>query len=206
MEELLDRFGGLVYALARRFCYQSSDIDDAVQDIFLAIWKAAERYDRELGTEETFVAMVTRRRLIDRRRRATRRAMPTVDADLNALLSQRGEAGDGASTGEPAAEEAAEFSEQLERAKRLLATLRPEQQQAIVLSIYHGLSHEEISQMTGLPLGTVKTHVRRGLIALREAMAGSPAKTQTEAGPEDRAERLKRVGGTDRRQERTEEQ
>lgn len=189
MEELLDRFGGLVYALARRFCYQSSEVDDAVQDIFLAIWKSAERYDRRLGTEETFVAMVTRRRLIDRRRRAARRAMPTIDADLNAIVSQRGESGpanaargghggrDGAGADSA---DAAEFSEQVERAQRLLARLRPEQQQAIVLSVYHGLSHEEIARMTGMPLGTVKTHVRRGLLALREAMAADPAKTASD--------------------------
>lgn len=184
IDELLSRYGGLVYALARRFCYEPSEIEDAVQEVFMAVWQSAGRYDAALGSEETFVAMVTRRRLIDRRRRSARRAMPTVDADLGALVADAGGGGPGrlgvtdAHAPDPAT--SGEESEDLQRALRLLRTLRPEQQQAITLSVFHGLSHEQIAALTGMPLGTVKTHVRRGFIALREAMQGRPAKSRTD--------------------------
>ena len=59
-------------------------------------------------------------------------------------------------------------------AARALETLRPDQQRVLRLSIYQGLSHEKIAESTGIPLGTVKTHVRRGLIRLREILSGQP--------------------------------
>ncbi|MBL8757246.1 MAG: hypothetical protein JNK35_02310, partial [Phycisphaerae bacterium] len=73
-----------MYSLARRFSYGPSEVEDAVQDVFAAVWKSAGRYDASLGSEETFVAMVARRRLIDRRRRAQRRAAHegTIDPAL----------------------------------------------------------------------------------------------------------------------------
>jgi RNA polymerase sigma-70 factor (ECF subfamily) len=189
IDELLSRFGGLVYALARRLSLDQSEVEDAVQEIFVAIWQSAGRYDPALGTEETFVAMVTRRRLIDRRRRAVRRAMPTIDADLGAIVSERdsgrggsASAGAGCCEGGGAAEQQAEFSELSAKAEELLRGLRPEQQTAIRLSIFQGLSHEQIARLTGSPLGTVKTHVRRGLIALREAMEAIPANARTRSG------------------------
>lgn len=156
VSQLLDRYGGLVYSLARRFCYQASDLEDAVQDVFVALWQAAGRYDPTLGTEETFVSMVTRRRLIDRRRRAQRQARHLAQADVLAVEALP-------------LPPAAERSELAQKAAECLLALRPEQQNCLRLSV-GGLSHEEIASVTGIPLGTVKTHVRRGLIALRDAM------------------------------------
>lgn len=170
MQELLDRYGGLVFSLARRFCMSQGDVDDAVQDIFTAIWQSSARFDPAIGSEETFIAMVARRRLIDRRRRAQRRYQPNVDADLGQIVADT-------KSGEVGAKESQ--NEEAARAAELLRTLRPEQQTAIRLSICQGLSHEEISRITGMPLGTVKTHVRRGLIALREAMNPVSAKTRS---------------------------
>ncbi len=171
MNELLDRYGGLVYSLARRFCYEPSEVDDAVQDVFVAIWQSAERYDQTLGTEDTFVSMLARRRLIDRRRRTARRREGQVDADVGLV-----EGGNGSGT-----ESSAEQAELVDRAARFLAGLRPEQQECLRLSIYQGLSHDEIARATGIPLGTVKTHVRRGLIALREALFKSEGSVAEDA-------------------------
>jgi RNA polymerase sigma factor (sigma-70 family) len=181
--ELMKRYGGLVYALARRFSSERADLEDAVQEVFAAIWKAANKYDPALGTEDTFVSMVTRRRLIDRRRRAVRRALPTLDVDFGAVVADRGAGGLSGGSGtsmEPSAgnggiggggaEQVAEGNELAMRAMELLGTLRKEQREMIELSV-RGFSHEQIAEQTGMPLGTVKTHVRRGLIALREAMS-----------------------------------
>lgn len=163
--ELLDRYGGLVYSLARRFCYSPSEVEDAVQEVFVALWQSAVRFDPTLGSEETFVATVTRRRLIDRRRRAQRRAAHSAEADVSLAASE-----------DPPDADGVDMSEDAQRAGEALSGLRPDQQQCLRLSIYRGLSHEEIAQATGIPLGTVKTHVRRGLIALREALEKNPAR------------------------------
>jgi RNA polymerase sigma factor (sigma-70 family) len=159
VRDLLDRYGGLVYALARRFCYEPGEIDDATQDIFLALWKSAVRFDPTVGSEETFVAMIARRRLIDRRRRSSRRLASTEDADVGQSMA-------------PASDNQRRFAdnELAARALEAMAELRPEQQLVLRLAIMQGLSHDQIAKVTGIPLGTVKTHVRRGLIALRESM------------------------------------
>ncbi len=170
--ELLDRYGGLVYSLARRFCYAPADVDDAVQEVFVALWRSAARFDPALGSEETFVATVTRRRLIDRRRRSQRRAAHTGEADVSLAASD-----------DPPEDAGVELSDEAQRAQEALSALRPDQQRCLRLSIYHGLSHEEIAQSTGIPLGTVKTHVRRGLMALREALEKNPARPAETKSP-----------------------
>jgi RNA polymerase sigma-70 factor (ECF subfamily) len=165
VQACLDRYGGLVWSLARRFCYTQAEAEDAVQEIFLDVWRSAARYDERVASEPTFVAMIARRRLIDRRRRAGRE----IDARL---LSPETDRADGGSR-RPA--ESVEISEEAAAAARALEALRPEQQRVLRLSIYQGLSHEKIAEATGLPLGTVKTHVRRGLIRIREMLqAGGP--------------------------------
>ncbi len=165
VKELTRRYGGLVYSLARRMYLGTggqSELDDAVQDVFIAIWKSAARYDKKIAAEETFISMVARRRLIDRRRRAIRRAgeQPTEDFSY---MPARGAA-------DPMHDTGMEVSEDAKKAGELLKTLRPEQQKVLRLSVGQGMSHEQISELLGMPLGTVKTHVRRGLLALREAM------------------------------------
>ena len=169
MRELLSRYGGLVYSLARRFCYEPGDIEEAVQEIFVALWKSAGRFNEAMGSEETFVSMVARRRLIDRRRRVQRRIQPSADADVVQPAARP----------EPPTTENHEMSG---RALAALGTLRPEQQLVLKLTIVQGLSHDQVAQSTGMPLGTVKTHARRGLLALREAMGLAAAKTEVPEG------------------------
>jgi RNA polymerase sigma-70 factor (ECF subfamily) len=159
VRELIDRYGGLVWSLARRLSLSQSDAEDAVQEVFADVWKSAARFDERVASEATFIAMIARRRLIDRRRRASRTpAAVEVREDL-----------DGA-TARITPERRAELTEEASKAVKAIETLRPEQQRVLRLSIYHGLSHERIAEVTGLPLGTVKTHVRRGLLAVREAL------------------------------------
>ncbi len=162
VQDALDRYGGLVWSLARRFCYNQAEAEDAVQEIFIDIWKSAGRFDESVASEPTFVAMIARRRLIDRRRRASRRpeageSRATADGAVTAA-----EATDRVEVGEEAA-----------RAAAALRELRDDQQRVLRLSIYQGLSHERIAEATGLPLGTVKTHVRRGLMRLREILGAA---------------------------------
>ena len=162
MQRCMDRFGGLVWSLARRQTSGGADADDAVQEIFIDVWKSAARFDPSIASESTYVATIARRRLIDRGRRRQRR----IDAAIIPEAVQ------------PEAEPAPDLSERNEQAGRATAALeqlRPEQQRILQLSIYHGRSHEEIARSTGLPLGTVKTHARRGLIRLREILEAEGA-------------------------------
>ncbi len=160
VQETLDRYGRLVFALARRMSAGPSDAEDAVQEIFLEIWKSASRFDPDVAAEPTFITMCARRRLIDRRRRADRRLRP------EALPAQLPDSG--------ADHEARiDRSEEAARAAEALKELRPEQKRVLELSIYDGLTHQEIAEETGLPLGTVKTHARRGLLRVRELLTGA---------------------------------
>lgn len=157
IKEVMDQFGGLVWSLARRSCYNPADAEDATQEIFLDIWKSAARYDESKGSETLFVAMIARRRLIDRIRRQGREPhMEDIDAPGFELASST------AAQSETFAEAAL--------AAKAVATLKPAQQRVLELGLLQGLSHSEISEMTGMPLGTVKTQMRRGLIRVRQLM------------------------------------
>jgi RNA polymerase sigma-70 factor (ECF subfamily) len=162
MRECLARFGNLVWSIARRF--ELADAEDAVQEIFLEVWRSAARFDAALGSEAVFVAMIARRRLIDRKRTRSRR--PTTEAIDTAPEVAA------ATSGPDTCAEAAQ-------AARALARLRPEQQRVLVMATCHGMSHGEIAEQTGMPLGTVKAHARRGLMSIRSALLGV-----AEPGPE----------------------
>jgi RNA polymerase sigma-70 factor (ECF subfamily) len=160
VEAVLDKYGGLVWSLARRMCPTRDEAEDAVQEIFVEVWRNAGRYDPSLASEATFIAVIARRRLIDRRRRAGRRpvesslieeAVPSGSAELPGQLPS-------------------ELGEEAEVARQALAELSEEQQRVLQLSLFFGQSHERISRSTGLPLGTVKTHARRGLIRVRDLL------------------------------------
>lgn len=161
VRECIDRYGGLVWSLARRMSPAPAEAEDAVQEIFLDLWRSAARFDPGISSEVTFVAMIARRRLLDRRR--TRRRTPETSslADEPTPVEHAGAA-------------RMEACAEAGLAASALAQLRPEQRLVLVLSACHGLSHEEIASTVNMPLGTVKAHARRGLLRVRELL-GSPA-------------------------------
>jgi RNA polymerase sigma-70 factor (ECF subfamily) len=160
VQDCLNKYGGLVWSLARRMSANTDDAEDAVQEIFLDVWKHAERFDENQASETTFIAMIARRRLIDRMRYTKRRIMTDSLDDM--LLEPQNRA-----------DEEMQTSIEAKDAARALNQLRPEQRQVLQLSIVQGLSHQEISDATGIPLGTVKTHARRGLLQVREFLGMS---------------------------------
>ncbi len=168
VQDCLKTYGGLVWSLARRMLRNTGEAEDAVQEIFVDIWKNASRFDEAQASETTFVAMIARRRLIDRIRFSQRR----ISADsLEDILT------------EPSGSSDKAMQTQVEgrEAMKALDELRPEQRQVLQLSIVHGLSHQEISDATGMPLGTVKTHARRGLLQVREILGYGKLATEVTA-------------------------
>ena len=157
VDDCLNAYGGLVWSLARRMLKSSDDAEDVVQEIFVEIWKNAERFDPTQASETTFIAMIARRRIIDRIRYSARR----ISADsLDDILTEPG----------TRADRQMQMSVEAREAARALDALRPEQRQVLELSIVHGMSHQEISEATGMALGTVKTHARRGLLQARQLL------------------------------------
>ena len=155
--DCLDTYGGLVWSLARRMLRDAADAEDVVQEIFVDIWKNAERFDPAVSSETTFVAMIARRRIIDRVRYTARRLAPDSLEDIQAEPGIR-------------SDRTLQMSVEANQAAEALAGLRPEQRHVLQLSIVDGLTHQEIADATGMPLGTVKTHARRGILQARELL------------------------------------
>ena len=159
MEQCVERYGPLIWSAARRFLGSSHEAEDAVQEAFIHLWRDAHRFDPGRGSETTFVMVIARRRLLDCRRRLGR--LPEVGALEEGMESAAGES------------DGTDGDDEAEQALRLLRGLPPEQQRVIELSVRDGHTHQEISSRLEMPLGTVKTLLRRGLLRLRQALAGS---------------------------------
>ncbi len=155
----LEHYGRLVWALARRLSPTQADAEDAVQEIFVDVWKNAARFEPGIASEPAFVAMIARRRLIDRLRARKRRPETDPISEPRMQLPDT----DGTANAETCAEAS--------RAADAISALRPEQRQVLLLAIRQGLSHEEIAEAMSMPLGTVKTHARRALLHVRAALA-----------------------------------
>ena len=160
VSQVIDAYGALVWSLARKYFGRSAEAEDAVQDAFVAVWKAADRYDPEVAGESTYIAMIARRRMIDQLRKQGRRVAaqplegsPEPEADIANQLADQ---------------------EQVATVLSAIDELDPPQPEVIRHSLMDGLTHSEIAEKTGLPLGTVKTHIRRGLIKVRQALGIAP--------------------------------
>jgi RNA polymerase sigma-70 factor (ECF subfamily) len=157
VNECLATYDRLVWSLARRYLRNQADAEDAVQDIFIEIWKTAGRFDPALASEVTFISMITRRRLIDRiRKNARRPALDSIDEQVGA--------------DQPAVASTLDGEAEVAIVWQVLQELEPRQQKILSLSLYEGYSHSEIAGMLDMPLGTVKTRVRRGLIYVRDKL------------------------------------
>ncbi len=155
---LYDRYQAPAYALAVRITGDAALAQDVLQDAFLGVWRNAARYSPERGSVRTWLLAIVHHRSVD----AIRRRRPTVELPEE---------------GAPPAEMVlpdvwGEVSRRLDRHALLgaLRTLPHAQREAIELAYFGGLTQTEIAERTGAPLGTVKSRVRMGLLALRGAL------------------------------------
>lgn len=156
VRECISRYGGRVRAVALRYL-GATFADDATQEIFIELWRFAGRYDSSRGTEPVFVMTIARRRCIDLRRKLAIR--PNVDPLPDALPAND-------------RSDAITISDEANRARAVMDELGKEQRTAIELAVCDGHTHEEVARKMSLPLGTVKSHIRRGLNRLRDVLRG----------------------------------
>lgn len=157
----LDEYGGLVRAIAIRYLSTDrSEVDDAVQDVFVSLWQAASRFDPARGAEAAFVAGLARRRIIDvRRRLSTQHRLSVHVTDSPALANS------------PTPKDLAELGSEV-------AKLPEDERLALWLAVSRGMSHREISVATTAPVGTVKSRLRRAVLRLQRVFGvqGDPVR------------------------------
>ncbi|MDX2184595.1 MAG: sigma-70 family RNA polymerase sigma factor [Gemmatimonadaceae bacterium] len=172
--ECVARYGALVWSLARRWSPDRADAEDAVQEIFTDLWRTAGRYETSRASEAGWVAMIARRRLIDRARRRERQPVLEVIPDGFDIVDDRSVDVD--------------RNDRIAMARQVLTELAPAQRRMLELSLLHGRTHDEIARETNTPLGTVKSHIKRGLDRARALLAaragGAPTGTTAPVDPE----------------------
>src|SRR5271168_4999269 len=154
MAVLFDRYSGMVFSVALRVLKDSGQAEDVMQDIFIQIWKKPGAFVSGRGSLGAWLVVVTRNRAIDslRRRRPTDSVEDVVLASSTDLGAE------------------AERNTLMEKVRAYMHQLPPEQRKSVEMAYFEGLSHSEIAEKTGDPLGTVKTRIRLALITLRKAM------------------------------------
>jgi RNA polymerase sigma-70 factor (ECF subfamily) len=157
--ELYDQLAPRVLGLVRRLLKDFAQSEEVTQEVFLEIWQTATRYDPNKGGASTWVLTMAHRRAVDRVRssqstrvRDTRIGIRDFAAEYDSVA------------------ESVEISVEHERVTRALSRLTELQRQAITLAYYGGFSHNEVAEQLHIPVGTVKTRLRDGMIRLRDEL------------------------------------
>jgi RNA polymerase sigma-70 factor (ECF subfamily) len=160
---LYDRYADAAYALALRVVRDRELAADVVQEAFLAVWKGAGSFDETRGQPSTWILTLTHHKAVDLVRRENRRRADPID--------ERPEHADAG----PSVEERAWLSVAGEGVRAALGRLADPHREIIELAYFAGYTQTEIAARVGIPLGTVKDRVRRGLLKLRRAAVGESA-------------------------------
>jgi RNA polymerase sigma-70 factor (ECF subfamily) len=164
LADLHDSMSGLLHTTARRLLGSHECAQEVVGDVFVHVWQHAAEFDACRGTVKAWLCGITRHRAIDRWRRDRRHPLLHARLLLERVPDFSGP------------EQLLGRLEERTSVHAALSGLSPLRQKLLALSFFDGLSHEEISVSSGLPLGTVKSHLRRALRAMRTAL---PARVAT---------------------------
>jgi RNA polymerase sigma-70 factor (ECF subfamily) len=170
-----DEHAPAVHASARAVLRDSTRADDVVQDVFLRLWRAPERWDPNRGPLGAYLRLMARSRALDLWRETEVRARARHRAEEAALAERLPGAAD-------TTEAAALRMSERESLREALAVLPPEQRRAVALAYWVGLTAEQIADCLGIPLGTAKSRIRLGLHRLRAALPAEPGLTRPFAG------------------------
>jgi len=155
-----DLIGSVVFSLAVRMLRDRSAAEDVTQDIFVQVWRQAANYDTSRGSPEAWIMMIARTRILDRLR----------SRNSGIILKPVGDNLPDAPDAEDWPEDLAITHEEAAAVRKALAELPDDQKYAIELAFFDGLTHVEISEKLSVPLGTIKTRIRLGLIKIRDRL------------------------------------
>lgn len=154
MAALYDRYSSIVYAVALRVLQDTGAAEDVLQEIFMQLWRNPQAFDASRGNMPAWLAVIARHRAID----ALRRRRPDNDiADVIVSV-------------EPDLASEADRSRAMEKVRDALQTMATSQRSALEMAYFEGLTHSEIAEKTGEPLGTIKTRIRTALLSLRKVL------------------------------------
>jgi len=153
MAALYDRYSSVVYAVALRVLGDTGVAEDILQEVFMQLWRNPGMFDSSRGNLAPWLAVITRNRAIDQ----LRKRRPETDIEDVVVSVEPDMAGE------------AERSQAMEKVRGVLGNMPAPQRDALEMAYFQGLSHTEISEKTGEPLGTIKTRIRAGLTTLRKA-------------------------------------
>jgi len=155
MAALYDRYSSIVYSVALRVLQDTGAAEDVLQDVFVQLWRKSGAFDASRGNMAAWLAVIARHRAID----ALRRRRPENDIEDFVVAV------------EPDLASAADRSRSMDTVRGALQTMPAPQRAALEMAYFEGLTHSEIAEKTGEPLGTIKTRIRTGLLSLRKALA-----------------------------------
>ena len=164
--QLYDLLAPRVLGLARRLLKDFAQSEEVTQEIFLEVWQTAKRYDANKGSAATWILTMTHRRTVDR----IRSSQSTRDRDTKIGIRDYETEYDSVS-------ESVEIKVEHERVEKALSRLTELQRQAVTLAYYGGYSHSEVAEMLSVPIGTVKTRLRDGMIRLRDELGVASSQT-----------------------------
>ncbi len=154
MGAIYDRYSKIVFSVALRVLRDAASAEDVLQDVFLGLWRRPETFVAARGTLGGWLAVVARNRAID----SLRRKRPSEQIEEVSLASSFDLA------------EEAQRNILMQRARDIIQQLPYEQRKTLQMAYFDGLTHSEIAEVTGDPLGTVKTRIRSALLTLRKEL------------------------------------
>lgn len=160
--ELYDATSPMVLGLIRRIVGDASTAEEIALDVYRQVWRVASTYDEEKGTPLTWLLMMARSRAIDHLRSPASRTKK-LERPIEAAVFKYSSPGFNP-------EVTAISNSRRQVIQRMLAELKPEQLELLQLAFFEGLSHGEIAEKTGMPLGTIKSRIRAGMTRLRELL------------------------------------
>jgi RNA polymerase sigma-70 factor, ECF subfamily len=155
MADMYDRYSGIVYGIALRVLGSTTAAEDVLQEVFLQLWRNPQAFDSNRGRLAPWLAVISRNRAIDH----LRKRQPEEDIEDLPI-----------STGVNLEDEAAQ-RQAVAKIRAVLSQLPQEQRRALEMAFFEGMTHTEIAARTEEPLGTIKTRIRAGLLAVRKAFS-----------------------------------
>ncbi len=167
LSALYARFGGPLYSLAYQVVRDPGSAEDVVQEVFVAVWRDAGRFDPAKGSPAGWLFSLARHKSIDLLRRETTARSRSVEVDLTLKAA------------DDDVERETWLGIRRERTLETLEALPSAQREAVELAFFAGLTHVEVAERLGIPLGTAKTRIRTGLLRLRELLGDSLSESAT---------------------------